>query len=83
LQLTCDRSEVLGIKSIVVQSHSTGDYPPWWKTLRVVIHAVPHAPQLVGEVPGVELPHTYDAATQTLVVPLPRAATDFHIAVAW
>ncbi len=79
LHTTCDQAAT----SIAVQSTSEGDYPPWWKTLKVVVHAVPRAPQSVVDEAGAKLAHDYDAAKKTLSVTLPRAATDFRIIATW
>jgi alpha-glucosidase len=78
LQLSCAADEA----GISVQSSSTGDYAPWWKAVRLVIHAVPRAPQRVIDENGAKLVHAYDAATKTLVVTLARGASDFRISVA-
>jgi alpha-glucosidase (family GH31 glycosyl hydrolase) len=79
LQLSCAADDA----GISVQSSSTGDYAPWWKGLRVVVHAVPRTPQSVVDESGVKLVHVYDATTKTLVVTLARAASDFRISVGW
>ena len=83
LQLTCEKLDSQAAPSIAVQSSSQGDYPPWWKTLRVVVHAVPRAPRSVVDEAGAKLVHDYDAAQQTLAVTLARAATDFRIVATW
>ncbi len=83
LQLTCDEAKSKAESFIAVQSSSTGDYAAWWKTVRVVVHAVPHAPQAVVDESGTKLAHDYDAAKKILVVTLPRAATDFRFVARW
>ena len=79
LQLSCESAEA----SISVQSSSRGGYPPWWKTLSVVIHDVPRVPQSVVDEAGAQLSHDYDAKTKTLVVALPRNSTDFRLVARW
>jgi alpha-glucosidase len=79
LQLSCEAAET----SISVHSSSLGDYPPWWKTLRVVLHGVPRAPQTVVDETGAKLAHDYDAAKKTLIVTLPRSSSDFRLVASW
>ncbi len=79
LQLSCEPSQT----SISVQSQSSGEYPPWWNELRVVIHAVPRAPKAVVDESGAKRPYAYDVAKKTLVVTLPRGSTDFRLSASW
>ena len=79
VQLTCDWVASTARTSLAVQSSSTGDYPPWWNTLRVVIHAAPHSPRSVVDETGAKLVYDYDSVKKTLAVTLPRGATDFRI----
>jgi alpha-glucosidase len=78
-QFSCDKTQT----SLAVQSSSTGDYPAWWKELRVVAHDVPRAPSSVVDAAGAKLPFDYDAAKKTLVVKLPAGATDFRLVATW
>ena len=66
-----------------MQGNSTGDFAPWWKELRVVLHAVPRAPQTVVDESGSNLPHVYYAAKKTLVVTLPHSRADFRVLASW
>lgn len=79
LQLRCEPTET----SISVQSSSLGDYPVWWKSLRVVIHEVPRAPRAVVDETGAQLLHDYDAKKRTLVVSLARSSGDFRLVARW
>jgi alpha-glucosidase len=79
LLLSCEQ----GDNSLAVHSSSTGDFAPWWKELRVVLHAVPRAPQTVVDESGAKLPYVYDAAKKTLVVTLPHSRADFRVLVSW
>jgi len=79
VSLSCEPGE----KSLSVQSSSTGDFAPWWKELRMVLHAVPRAPQSVVDERGAKLPHAYDATKKTLLVTLPHARPDFRVLVGW
>lgn len=79
VRFSCD-SEA---SSIVVQASSSGDYLPWWKELRVVLHGVPRQPQTVLDQAGGELAHSYDAAKKTLVVRLPGGSADFRLVASW
>ena len=66
-----------------MQSQSSGEYPPWWNELRVVIHAVLRAPKAVVDESGAKPPYAYDVAKKTLVVTLPRGRTDFRLSAGW
>jgi hypothetical protein len=66
-----------------VQGSSTGDFAPWWKELRLVLHAVPQAPRTVVDESGAKLAHAYDAAKKTLVVTLPHGRADFRVLASW
>jgi alpha-glucosidase len=79
VRLTCEQSE----KWFSVQGSSTGDFAPWWKELRLVLHAVPRAPQTVVDESGANLPHVYDAEKKTLVVTLPHGRADFRVRAGW
>jgi alpha-glucosidase len=79
LQLRCEPADA----SVSVQCSSLGDYPPWWKTLRIVIHDVPRAPRAVVDEKGAKLLHEYDAAKKTLVVSLPGSLADFRVTASW
>ena len=79
LSLTCDTTA----SSLNLQSTSVGDYAPWWKELKIVLHEVPKAPTAVTDATGVKLQHSYDAAKKTLSVSLPGGLTDFKLAATW
>ncbi len=79
LQFACEVAD----SSISVQSSSVGDYPGWWQTVRVVIHAVPRPPQAVLDENGAKVPYDYDAAKRTLVVSVPRASSAFRLVARW
>src|SRR5262249_41595221 len=51
LQLSCEVADT----SLSVQATSTGDYPPWWQELRLVLHEVPRAPAAVVDAKGAAL----------------------------
>jgi alpha-glucosidase len=68
---------------LTVRSTSTGNFPPWWKEVRLVIHDVPRAPTAVVDATGPRPPYLYDAARRTLTVTLRRAATDFKVSTIW
>lgn len=79
VRLTCEEAD----KSLAVQGSSTGDFAPWWKELRLVLHAVPRAPQTVVDESGAKLAHVYDAAKKTLTVTLPHGRADFRVLASW
>jgi alpha-glucosidase len=66
---------------VTVEATSAGGFSPWWREQRLVVHAVPRAPKSVAR-NGAELPHAYDAARHTLVVPL-REPGSFVVQVSW
>jgi alpha-glucosidase len=68
---------------LTVRSTSTGDFPPWWKEVRLVIHDVPRAPTAVIDANGPRPAYLYDKAQSTLTVTLRRAATDFEVSTNW
>jgi alpha-glucosidase len=79
LKLSCEK----GASSLSVLSSSSGDYPAWWKELRLVVHDVPRAPSSVVDGAGAKLAFDYDAAKKTLVVTLPGSPTDFRLLMTW
>jgi alpha-glucosidase len=79
LQLSCAGRAA----GLTVRSTSTGDFPPWWKEVRLVIHDVPRAPTAVVDATGPRPPYAYDPARRTLTVTLRRSATDFKVSISW
>jgi len=79
LSLSCEKSDT----SLSLQSASVGEYAPWWKELRIVLHEVPKPPASVTDASGAKLQHSYDAAKKTLVVSVPGGLTDFKLTATW
>jgi alpha-glucosidase len=79
LQLGCEESE----RALTVRSTSKGDFAPWWKDVRLLLHGVPRAPRTVVDASGAKLRHVYQAGARTLTVTLPQGATDFEVATQW
>jgi alpha-glucosidase len=84
LQLSSEeRADGLRAHGLTVRSTSTGDFPPWWKEVRLVIHDVPRAPTAVIDANGPRPPYRYDAPRRTLTVILRRGVTDFRVSTSW
>jgi alpha-glucosidase len=79
LQFACEAADA----SLSLTATSSGDYAPWWKGLRVVMHDVPRAPTSVVDANGAKLAHDYDAAKKTLLVTLTGGLTDFRVSASW
>jgi alpha-glucosidase len=67
LELSCEKAE----QGLRLRSVASGDFTPWWKSVRVVLHDVPRAPVSVAGAAATKLAYDYDAARKTLTVNLP------------
>lgn len=66
----------------VTSATTTGVFPTWWSSTRVVLHGVPRAPSTTNSgVAGTQW--HYDEASQSLVATVPGALADWSLSAAW
>jgi alpha-glucosidase len=79
LALSCESGE----GTLSVQARSSGEYPVWWKELKLVLHDVPRPPKAVTDAHGVPLAHSYDPAQKVVTVSLAGSPTAFQVSASW
>lgn len=66
-----------------LRANAVGKADEWWHEVRLVLHAVPRAPQSVADGSGNALPHVYDPAKKTLVVTVAQPPGDYAVRARW